>query len=116
MLEARKLDVELRRGIVDYLAGQAFDRSSPEGKKKSDERLDQAVARFNQLFQKYRSAGTLAASYALLWEGRVRQELGQMQEAEDIYKEVLSGERRRRRASMRCERSSGRRRGCFGVR
>jgi tetratricopeptide (TPR) repeat protein len=92
MLEARRLDVELRRGIVDYLAGQAFDRSSPQGKKKSDERLDQAVTRFNQLFQKYRSAGTLAASYALLWEGRVRQELGQMQEAEDIYKEVLSGE------------------------
>jgi tetratricopeptide (TPR) repeat protein len=92
LLEARKLDVELRRGIVDYLAGQAFDRSSPEEKKKSDERLGKAVTRFNQLFQKYRSAGTLVASYALLWEGRVRQELGQMQEAEDIYKEVLSGE------------------------
>lgn len=92
MLEGRKLEVELRRGMIDYLAGQAYDRNDPAQKKESDARLQRSAAQFDQLFQKYRAGGTLAASYALLWQGRVRQELGQWQEAEDIYREVLAGE------------------------
>ncbi|MBY0589443.1 hypothetical protein K2X85_19890 [bacterium] len=92
LIEGRKLDVELRRGMIDYLAGQAYDRADPIQKKLSDARLQASAAKFDELFQKYRATGTLAASLALLWQGRVRQELGDAQGAEDIYREVLAGE------------------------
>lgn len=91
-LEASKLEVELNRGMVEYLLGQTFDREDEAEKAKSDEQLKIALKLFDDLFQRYRATGSLISSYALLWEGRVYQELGNFKTAEDIYKEVLSRE------------------------
>lgn len=91
-LESRQIGVELQRAMADYLAGLAYDRTKPKEKEASDARLRQAAASFDDLFQRYRATGSLVASLALLWQGRVYQELGDMTTAEDMYREILAGE------------------------
>lgn len=91
-LEGLLVGAEISRGMVEYLAGQAYDRSDPDEKKKSDEQLKVALAEFDRIFQRDRSKRPMVANYALLKEGRVYQELGDYQAADDIYREIFAAE------------------------
>lgn len=91
-LESLLVGVEIARGMVEYHLGQAYDRGNAEEKKASDQQLRVALAEFDKIFQRDRSRRPGIANLALLKEGRVYQELGEYQTADDIYREILATE------------------------
>ena len=74
---------------IDYYVAQTF---TGDGEKNDRSvRLQNAAKAFNQIYQEYRYADDNRVSLmAHAWEGRCRDDLGDLRTAQDIYDEVLS--------------------------
>jgi hypothetical protein len=78
------LEARLKIALVDYYIAQTCTDRNDANRKKS---LEQAAAGFDGIFQQYRTARI--GLYAHMWEGKARDELGDLTTAEAIYDEVL---------------------------
>jgi outer membrane protein assembly factor BamD (BamD/ComL family) len=77
------MDAELQRALVDYEDAQTYDPGSAE----RNERLDTARARFEDVYNRYRT--WLAGFFAHLWEGKCYEEKGELGPAQAIYNELM---------------------------
>jgi tetratricopeptide (TPR) repeat protein len=82
--EMNWLEARLKLALVDYYLAQTYADSNDPARKKI---LEQAAAGFDGVFQQYRMSKP--GLYAHMWEGKARDELGDLKTANDIYEEVL---------------------------
>jgi TolA-binding protein len=77
------MDAELQRALIDYEDAQTY----PEGSAERNERLDTARARFEGVYNNYRT--WLAGFFAHMWEAKCYEEKGELGPAQAIYNELM---------------------------
>jgi tetratricopeptide (TPR) repeat protein len=82
--EMNWLDARLKLALVDYYVAQTYSDPKDAARIKS---FEQAAVGFDGIFQQYRTYEI--GLYAHMWEGKSRDELGDLKTAEAIYDEVL---------------------------
>jgi len=72
-----------------YLATAVHERAvlRPKGSKVRAKLLEQAIAEYAEVYEKYRTR--LAGLYARLWQGRCHTAAGQLEEAEQIFLDLM---------------------------
>jgi hypothetical protein len=83
-VEMNWVEARLKLALLDYYIAQTYTDPADAARKKA---LEQAAARFDGIFQQYRV--TRLGLYAHMWEGKARDDLGDLKTAEAIYEEVL---------------------------
>jgi hypothetical protein len=87
-LESAMLTAKLNEALCFFHAGRTYDKG--DGKRTSE--LTEALGKFDAIFQKYRSVGSILPTYAHFWSARTYQELDDHRAALDVLEEVLSAE------------------------
>lgn len=86
--EAGAIEARFKLALVYYFVGQTYEGTDEE---RRSEMLKKAAIRFDELYQELRHTASDACLFAHLWHARTLEELGQPQDAVDIYDELLAG-------------------------
>ncbi len=86
-VEAGALEARFKLALVYYYVGQTYEGSDEDLRAQM---LRKAAARFDGIYQELRHTASQGCLFAHLWQARTLQELGQTQDALDIYDELLA--------------------------
>lgn len=86
--EAGAIEARFKLALVYYFVGQTYEGTDEE---RRSEMLKKAAFRFDELYQELRHTASEACLFAHLWHARTIEELGQPEDAVDIYDELLAG-------------------------
>ena len=87
-VEAGAIEARFKLALVYYHVAETYAGSDEENR---TQLLKKAAARFDGIYQELRHTASGACLFAHLWHGRALEELGQSEDALDIYEEVLAG-------------------------
>ena len=85
-MESNLYEVQFQLALIDYYLAQTY--SDPKESRQRVAALNKAAVAFDDIFQHNRS--TVTGLFAHMWHGKTSEELGKLDDALDIYDEVLS--------------------------
>ncbi len=77
------MDAQLQKAVVDYEQGETYPLGSPE----RTELLKKSLAQFEELYKKYRTQ--MSGLAAQMWQAKCYEEMGELNKAAGIYKQLL---------------------------